>query len=1300
VVVHARKPASVITVAALLVGLAIAGPPGALAQDPPEPVPPYRIGYVSADPPGGAPAAGRDIWSADARGQDRTDATNRPGLDETDPAYSPDGTKLAYTEHGDNGALRVVVSDADGRNPKPLTGDAAPGREFQGDPTWSPDGTMIAFTYDLNLIDGFVQSIRIVRVADGQLLGEIPMPAHLQGTDLQPAWSPDGNEIALVRKDIRQQTPRVDPFTPATAASAGESFSVPAALHTPIVQAHPEIIFLMDNSGSMGDVLGAVKNQLHDVLEAVSADQADARFGLATYSDIIDNDDRFRLRQPLTADTGLVLQELEKIGTVDGGDPGEDWFNALYRLDQSVFTSPGTSRIVVLVGDAWSHEYCPPPPPPRVNSEPTAAQALADPCSSNDQYLVRNQVVEALQQRGIKLVAIPVLPGGEPSYYSPGLDLYGQASEIAKKTGGSILEKTAGTEEIAAAIKRGISALPVTVTPVPTCDHGLQLTFEPPSTTVTGGTDVSFTARARISDDAPVGAQLHCTTVFRFDGAPAPAEPFVQHLTVSVTGSRLPMITVEGRAAPAAGPAGAAITYLASAVDARGNELTPVCEPASGSTFPVGTSVVTCTATDGAGNAATASAVMTVFRPVEAGSVGIWLVEVTHPTPDTIGFAGQLDLSARIGEPCAGVTNSQPAWSPDGKALALRHDPDVICVVDADGGNARRPVGGEGAPSGRDPAWSPDGALIAFSEPNGEGHSRLWTVPAAGGEPSLLIDTPGGADQPAFRRMADLVLSARATPPSISVGDRTVLDFVVTNRGSTTAADIELSVTLPPGLGAADITTTGGSCDLPALRCVLGELAPLGSVTVKLGATGLAAGGQLVRASVGSRGEPNPADNEASVTVTVTPAAVPPVTPPPVGPASVSVDPPLVDRADFPGGSFTVDKTVHTAGSVRSAGALVNPDVVLLIDDTASMGGVIEDVRRDMRTLIDQVRAKQPSARFGVAAYRDESDGPGLDFRVEQQPIAAETPDQLRLLDDALGRLAAAGGGDTPEDWINALFRVGTDAVTFRPSGSKVVVLVGDAESHDPSLGHTLDSAIGALVKRDIAVIGVPTGVAGLDAAGQATAVANATRGTVLPPTSDPNGVAEAIAGGITGLPVTVTPVVTACDPLLEVTFTPGDSLTVPGGQDAKWAEAVRVADNAPADAVLHCTVEFRLNREATVRPGFTEQITIRVTRPKLAIDPIVGRPGTVVRALGTGFPAGAQVQLRWSVGISETPGLVTVRPDGTFDVQVLVFHNDLVGERTLDGSAATGPPFGVVSSETFLVVPRSLQPPSFHSRR
>jgi hypothetical protein len=55
----------------------------------------------------------------------------------------------------------------------------------------------------------------------------------------------------------------------------------------------------------------------------------------------------------------------------------------------------------------------------------------------------------------------------------------------------------------------------------------------------------------------------------------------------------------------AVSPSGAPVGYSATAVDAVDGPVTPVCSPASGSTFPIATTTVTCTATDAAGNAST-----------------------------------------------------------------------------------------------------------------------------------------------------------------------------------------------------------------------------------------------------------------------------------------------------------------------------------------------------------------------------------------------------------------------------------------------------------------------------------------------------------------------------------------------------------------------------------------------------------------------------------------------------------------------------------------------------------------------
>lgn len=86
-----------------------------------------------------------------------------------------------------------------------------------------------------------------------------------------------------------------------------------------------------------------------------------------------------------------------------------------------------------------------------------------------------------------------------------------------------------------------------------------------------------------------------------------------------------PVLTVPSNAsATATGPTGAVVTYSVTAVDSAGVSLTPVCVPVSGSTFPVGTTTVTCTATDTLGYTTSAAFPVTVgygfagfFQPLD-----------------------------------------------------------------------------------------------------------------------------------------------------------------------------------------------------------------------------------------------------------------------------------------------------------------------------------------------------------------------------------------------------------------------------------------------------------------------------------------------------------------------------------------------------------------------------------------------------------------------------------------------------------------------------------------------------------
>jgi TolB protein len=110
------------------------------------------------------------------------------------PVWSPDGSRIAFVSDR-GGDEDVWVMRADGSDARVLTGDrAGPGRPAPADgaPAWSPDGTRIAFTSDRA---GGAPEIWVVR-ADGGGLRRLTRTAPTV-TDTTPAWSPDGRLIAF-----------------------------------------------------------------------------------------------------------------------------------------------------------------------------------------------------------------------------------------------------------------------------------------------------------------------------------------------------------------------------------------------------------------------------------------------------------------------------------------------------------------------------------------------------------------------------------------------------------------------------------------------------------------------------------------------------------------------------------------------------------------------------------------------------------------------------------------------------------------------------------------------------------------------------------------------------------------------------------------------------------------------------------------------------------------------------------------------------------------------------------------------
>jgi dipeptidyl aminopeptidase/acylaminoacyl peptidase len=216
-----------------------------------------RVAYVLRTTDAEADKTVRSLWSVGAREGEPRQLTRGQG--DSSPAWSPDGTSIAFLRASD-GPAQICLLPAEGGEPEQLTTLPL----GAGAPVWSPDGSQIAFAAptDRHAAAGEGDEARAQRAsapivtdrvdyqADGAgFLRAIRKHVHVLDPGTKdcrqvtrgdwhagdPAWSPDGRKLA---------------FSAATAPDADLTFRAPVyVLEVADASAEPELVGLGEGLG-------------------------------------------------------------------------------------------------------------------------------------------------------------------------------------------------------------------------------------------------------------------------------------------------------------------------------------------------------------------------------------------------------------------------------------------------------------------------------------------------------------------------------------------------------------------------------------------------------------------------------------------------------------------------------------------------------------------------------------------------------------------------------------------------------------------------------------------------------------------------------------------------------------------------------------------------------------------------------------------------------------------------------------------------------------------------------------------
>lgn len=267
------------------------------------------------------------LWAIDAKSGEAKQITDGNDWNDSDPQWSPDGTRLAFVsnrtgkEYEENRNTDVWVISASGGKPTKISDHD----EADNQPRWSPDGKWIAFT-------GEVHDRDHPKIYLAPPTGGAPSILAANGLDLIPGgleWSDDGKSIyfeagvkgeyQLFRVDVAAKS--VSPVTSAPRAIRAADFNFAGGKMAYLVNDFKHLDDLY-----VADLNGRNERRLTNLNEVLWKQLKLADVGRFTYKSADDWDIDGFLVKPIGWQAGKKYPLILSIHGGPAGQYGVDWY--------------------------------------------------------------------------------------------------------------------------------------------------------------------------------------------------------------------------------------------------------------------------------------------------------------------------------------------------------------------------------------------------------------------------------------------------------------------------------------------------------------------------------------------------------------------------------------------------------------------------------------------------------------------------------------------------------------------------------------------------------------------------------------------------------------------------------------------------------------------------------------------------------------------------------------------------------------------------------------------------------------